>query len=52
MEYFYKLEEIFNEKKNNIFPINSILYSEYKPIEQFTISTNNSFEKYFIDLKK
>jgi hypothetical protein len=54
VEYIYILEDIFNEKQKNIFPINSISYSEYKPIEQFvtSISIFNSFESYFIDLKK
>ena len=54
VEYIYMLEDIFNEKKNKIFPLNSISYSEYKPIEQFetSISIFNSFENYYIDLKK
>ena len=54
VEYIYFLEDIFNEKKKNIFPINIISYSEYKPIEQFvtSISIFNSFENYFIDLQK
>ena len=54
VEYIYMLEEILNEKKNNIFPLNSISYFVYKPIEQFisSISIFNSFENYFIDSKK
>lgn len=54
VEYIYMLEDIFNEKKNNIFPLNNISYSEYKPIEKFvtSISLFNSFENYYIDIKK
>ena len=54
VEYMYMIEEILNEKKNKIFPSNNVSYSEYKPIEQFltSISISNSFENYFIDLKK